>query len=69
MKKLLIFTGSSLLVLSALNLLGKFGFMNDMVLDFTWRDVNLYEASFELFASAGLAILCFTAARKQPEER
>lgn len=69
MKKLLFFTGSSLLVLSLLNLLGSFGVMNEMMLGFTWRDVDLYSEFFDLAASVGLAILCFSAARKQPTER
>lgn len=67
-RKLLIFTGSSLILLGILNLLGSFGFMNDMRLGFTWRDVDLYEVSLDLIASVGLAVLCFFAARKQHRE-
>ena len=69
MKKLLVFTGSSLILLSFLNLLGSFGIMNDMISGFTWRDVDLYSESLELVASLALAILCLFAAGKHQRKR
>lgn len=69
MKKLLVFTGLSLILLSFLNLLGRFGIMNDMVSGFTWQDVDLYSVSMEFAASLALAILCLFAAGKQQRKR
>ncbi len=57
-------TGICLLVFAILNLFHDFGFLNEFILDHTWRDLDFHRVFLDLTAAVSLAILSLYAAKK-----